>query len=109
VEDIISAHQRRDNDRHGDTASAIRSQTRVDGCAPNVIEHVLLDATLISNVMIFGQAYVKGDAGRTSGAEPAGSAREQDDCISGFYSLFVLVVGSFDAFCLSSFATVQPA
>jgi hypothetical protein len=96
MNDTRRLHQRYNNDR-------------ADGSAFNIVKHVLLDATLISNVMIFGQAYVKGVAGQTSGADRAGSARERDNGISSFYSLFVLVVGSFDASRLSSFATVQPA
>lgn len=47
----------------------------MDGCALNVIEHVLLAATLISNAVTFGQAYVKSVEGQASGADCAGSWR----------------------------------
>jgi hypothetical protein len=41
MNDTRKLHQRYNNDR-------------ADGSAFNIVKHVLLDATLISNVMIFG-------------------------------------------------------
>lgn len=51
----------------------------MDGCTLSVIGYVLLNATLISNVMIFGQAYIERVEGQTPGADRARSDRGRTD------------------------------